>query len=117
MREPIAAGSSTQSTQARPQRQTGDNFLPTASTTAARMRADQTKQQSGGMKPAIANHGDPDECRVAIVPMTLHKEEPAQQSIIQYARRGCRAPLEVPTRLRMLESIISIVCVTSTHLV
>jgi hypothetical protein len=39
-----------------------------------------------GWEPADADHGGPAECRVAIASMTLHKEGPAQQSIIQYAR-------------------------------
>jgi hypothetical protein len=38
-------------------------------------------------------------CRVAIARMSLHKETPAQQSIIRCARYGCGATLEVSARL------------------
>jgi hypothetical protein len=39
------------------------------------------------------------ECRVAIASTALHKEGPAQQSIIQYARRDGGAPWEGSARL------------------
>jgi hypothetical protein len=55
-------------------------------------------KQQNGAEPTNAGRGDGDECWVAIEPMTLHKEGTAQQSIIQYARRGCGAPLEVSAR-------------------
>ena len=60
-------------------------FRPRADRRRPDFRADWNKQQDD-CEAAETGDPDPDECRVAIDLMTLHKEGTAQQSIIQYAR-------------------------------
>jgi hypothetical protein len=86
-RAPNRRGSSPrQAPQARGRPQPGAQlFRPRADCRRPDFRTDWNKQQDDCEAAEPGDH-DPDECRVAIDLMTLHKEGTAQQSIIQYAR-------------------------------
>src|ERR1700733_11148820 len=84
----------------------------------SRVRSKQTT--TWRVEPAHADNGAPGDGRanvgLQLIPRHCIKGA-AQQSIIRYARPGCRASLKGSARFHLLQSIISIVCVTSAQFV
>jgi hypothetical protein len=113
----IAAGSFTHPRSPDCGGKTGAHFLDRARAAAAQVRARiETNNNMGRSEAADVDDVAAGDCRLQL--SARHCIRGAGSTINhQYPRRGCGAPLDVPARIRMLESVISIVCVTSAQFV